>query len=307
MSSIKEKFEEFENRNYFSRIDNSHPLELHVGLDDKGRKTIELRAQFAPRKVTGTASIAVNQYKKPEYNTIRFSLIDEEISGLFYLFCEDLVEQTREIKERTEGYNCIVNRFFQWKRMFVASKTNILTEQAIMGLIGELLYFRDVLSDKIGIYDALKSWSGQELTHKDFSYNDTWTDVKTVRSGNITVRISSLEQLESDNDGELAVFTLEKMSTAFHGITLNNLVMKIRNMFPPGEDRDKFISEVELQGYEYNDIYDEYVYKVNDFTRYCVNDEFPKLTSRDIDPAIKRATYEIAIADIVGFKLNDEE
>ena len=90
MIDIKAMFSKFDNANYFSRVDNVHILELHVGLDEKGRKAIELRAPFTPRKVTGTSAIEVNQYKRPEYNTIRFSLCDGDISGLFYKFCDGL-------------------------------------------------------------------------------------------------------------------------------------------------------------------------------------------------------------------------
>ena len=121
---IKDRFEEFKNKNFYSRISVEHILELHIGLDEKGRKSIELRYPFTPRKVTGTSSIEVAQYKKDTYNTIRFSLCDEEISGLFYKFCEDLVEQTKELKDESEGYQAIINRFFQWKKMFVSSKKN---------------------------------------------------------------------------------------------------------------------------------------------------------------------------------------
>lgn len=107
MIDIKALFEKFSNANFFSRVDNIHILELHVGLDEKGRKAIEFRGKFTPRKVSGTSAIEVNQYTRPDYNTIRFSLCDEEVSGLFYKFCEDLVEQTRDVKERSEGYTAI--------------------------------------------------------------------------------------------------------------------------------------------------------------------------------------------------------
>lgn len=303
MIDIKSLFEKFRNANFFSRVDNTHILELHVGLDEKGRKAIELRGNFTPRKVTGTSAIEVNQYKKPQYNTIRFSLCDEEISGLFYKFCEDLVEQTRETKERTEGYTAIVNRYLQWKKMFVSSKGNLLTEPEIMGLIGEILYLKGPLADQIGLYNALKSWSGQELTHKDFSFDETWVEVKTVRSGGLTVKISSLEQLDSESDGELAVYSLEKMSMAYNGITLNKLIIKVRDMFAPGEERDQFMASVALQGYEYHDIYDEYVYEISAFRRYRVSKGFPRITVKDVPPAIKKASYEVSLTDLAAFEI----
>ena len=64
MIDVKQKFTEFSRPEFFSRIDNVHILELHLGLDEKGRKAIELRYPFTPRKVTGTSAIEVNQYKK---------------------------------------------------------------------------------------------------------------------------------------------------------------------------------------------------------------------------------------------------
>lgn len=303
MIDIKALFEKFSNANYFSRIDNTHILELHIGLDDKGRKAIEFRGTFTPRKVSGTVAIEINQYTKPEYNTIRFSLCDEEVSGLFYKFCEDLVEQTREIKEKSEGYDSIVNRYFQWKRMFVSSKGNLLTEPEIMGLIGEILYLKGTLSEKIGLYNALRSWTGQELTHKDFSFGDMWVEVKTVNSMGRTVKISSLEQLDSENDGELAVYSLEKMSTAYNGITLNKLVIQTRNMFVTQEEREQFMTKVALQGYEYNDYYDDYVYEVGGYRRYRVVEGFPRLTKNNVAPEIEKASYEISLAELSSFEI----
>lgn len=303
MINIEKEFEKFGNANFFSRVDNTHPLELYIGLDEKGNKAIELRAKFSPHKITGTSAIAVNQYGKSEYNTLRFSLYDEEISGLFYKFCEDLIEQTRDIKERTEGYLAISRRFFQWKKMFVPAKGNLLTEPEIMGLIGELLYLKGTLSQRLGLTEAMKSWSGQELTHKDFSFNDEWVEVKAISRGAQNVKISSLEQLDSDVTGELAVFSLEKMSKAYHGIKLNDLVIEIRNMFVSDDDKEEFMSKVALQGYEYNNYYDEFVYEVSTVKRYVVDEYFPKLTTRGLPLAICKASYELNLKEIAEFEL----
>lgn len=300
---IRELFAQFSNANFFSRVDNQHPLDIHIGLDEKGRKAIELRSSFTPRKVTGTSAIEVNQYKKPEYNTLRFSLLDEDVSGLFYMFCEDLINETRAIKEKSGGYTAILTRFFQWKKMFVASKNSFLTEPEIMGLIGEILYLQGPLSQKLGLSDALKSWSGQELTHKDFSYGSTWAEVKAISRGAQFVRISSLEQLDSDYSGELAVYSLEKMSKAYNGITLNKLVLTTRNLFAPGDEQDSFMSKAALQGYEYNDYYDDFVYELSSLKRYKVDETFPKLTINDVPPAIRKASYELSLIDISTYEI----
>ena len=302
---IRSQFSAFSRPEYFSRIDDEHILDLHIGLDEKGRKSIELRSMFKPVKVTGTSAIDVTQYTKPEYNTIRFSLKDDDMSGLFYKFCEDIIEQTKDLKNEKDGYKAITTRFFQWKKMFVLSKNTFLTEPEIMGMIGEILFLRGPLAYEIGLSEALKSWSGQELTHKDFSCSDKWYEVKTISRGNTTVRISSLEQLDSDKNGELIVYSLEKMSPAYNGISLNKLILETRQMFLSADDADTFLAKVAMQGYEYNNYYDEFVFEVSGLTRYKVTDQFPKLTHANVPKEITKANYDLALAEIMSFSTKE--
>lgn len=302
---IRSQFSAFSRPEYFSRIDDEHILDLHIGLDEKGRKSIELRSMFKPVKVTGTSAIDVTQYTKPEYNTIRFSLKDDDMSGLFYKFCEDIIEQTKDLKNEKDGYKAITTRFFQWKKMFVLSKNTFLTEPEIMGMIGEVLFLRGPLAEEIGLSEALKSWSGQELTHKDFSCSDKWYEVKTISRGNTTVRISSLEQLDSDKNGELIVYSLEKMSPAYNGISLNKLILETRQMFLSADDADTFLAKVAMQGYEYNNYYDEFVFEVSGLTRYKVTDQFPKLTHANVPKEITKANYDLALAEIMSFSTKE--
>ena len=302
---IRSQFSVFSRPEYFSRIDDEHILDLHIGLDEKGRKSIELRSMFKPVKVTGTSAIDVTQYTKAEYNTIRFSLKDDDMSGLFYKFCEDIIEQTKDLKNEKDGYKAITTRFFQWKKMFVLSKNTFLTEPEIMGMIGEILFLRGPLADEIGLSEALKSWSGQELTHKDFSCSDKWYEVKTISRGNTTVRISSLEQLDSDKNGELIVYSLEKMSPAYNGISLNKLILETRQMFLSADDADTFLAKVAMQGYEYNNYYDEFVFEVSGLTRYKVTDQFPKLTHANVPKEITKANYDLALAEIISFSTKE--
>lgn len=302
---IRSQFSAFSRPEYFSRIDDEHILDLHIGLDEKGRKSIELRSMFKPVKVTGTSAIDVTQYTKPEYNTIRFSLKDDDMSGLFYKFCEDIIEQTKDLKNEKDGYKTITTRFFQWKKMFVLSKNTFLTEPEIMGMIGEVLFLRGPLAEEIGLSEALKSWSGQELTHKDFSCSDKWYEVKTISRGNTTVRISSLEQLDSDKNGELIVYSLEKMSPAYNGISLNKLILETRQMFLSADDADTFLAKVAMQGYEYNNYYDEFVFEVSGLTRYKVTDQFPKLTHANVPKEITKANYDLALAEIMSFSTKE--
>lgn len=72
--AMEKRFAAFLRPGYFSRVDNQHPLELYIGLDEKGRKAIELRARFTARKVTGTSAIDVHQYKNEKHNILNISI-----------------------------------------------------------------------------------------------------------------------------------------------------------------------------------------------------------------------------------------
>lgn len=189
--------------------------------------------------------------------------------------------------------------------MFVASRKDCLTEPEIIGLIGEILFLRNILAEEIGINEALECWSGQELTHKDFSREHTWYEIKTISRGNQNIRISSLEQLDSKNEGELVVFTLERMSPAYNGISLNRLIIDTRDKFVSEDDKNIFLSKVALQGYEYNDYYDDYVYELCSVVKYLVDEHFPKLTRNSIPSAIRKAVYDISLLDIKEFEKGD--
>lgn len=300
--SIKEDFKKFTLPNHFSRINTTHVPEIHIGLDGEGRKAIDLREKFTYKKVKNTNAIEVNQYKLPEYNTIRFSLKNENSADLFYMFCEDLIAETSNIKELDTAYKVIVNRYYQWKDFFVTNKKEYLNESEIMGLLGELLFIKDKLSAKIGLVEAIKSWSGQELTHKDFSYNNEWFEVKSISSGKDSVKISSLEQLESSNDGELVVYTLEKMSSNYQGLTINKVFEEILQALSDINDKDDFREKVSLQGYEYSDYYNDFVYEIRNYVEYIVNDNFPKLTHKNVPKSVVKANYELSLQRIDSFK-----
>ena len=296
MEKIKERLLAIEGKNLFSRINPSHIIDLFIGLDEQGRYAIKFRGNFSPvADIKSVAGIEVNQFHNEDFNTLQFSLNYNDNKELFFTFCEDIIETTRIINDKRNAYKTILDRYYSWKKMFSSAK-KILSESEIMGLIGELLFLRDFLFEKYGKSEALKSWSGQELTHKDFSYNNKWYEVKAIHSGKDSVKISSLEQLQSTNDGELVVFALEKMSPSYDGVKINALALDILNSLELDSQKDLFLYTISTQGFTFDANYDEFVYALISMTRYSVNSSFPKLTREDVNEAILRVQYDLSLA-----------
>ena len=128
-----------------------------------------------------------------------------------------------------------------------------------------------------------------------------------ILMADVTKKISSIEQLESSTDGELVVFFLEKMSAAYNGVNLNKLILETRSLFASDEDRNDFMAKVALQGYVYNDYYDDFIYEIRSCNRYRVTNGFPRLTHELLPEAICKASYEILLQKIEQYKLKDQE
>jgi len=180
-----------------------------------------------------------------------------------------------------------------------------MTETEMMGLIGELLFLKDHMIPERGITVALESWMGPEKTHKDFSDQNDWFEVKTISFGKESVRISSIEQLDSDIDGALVVYELEKMSPSFEGIKLNQLVNNIIALLSDAPQRNTFMAKLQLFGFDFSNENDNYVFALKNEHMYKVDtDTFPRIHRNMLPEAISRVQYELLLTELEPFKLN---
>ena len=229
-----------------------------------------------------------------------FSCNDNNSLPLFYSFCEDIINNTENIAE-DKGYIEIVNRYNLWKKLFY-SNPKVLSENEVLGLIGELLFLKQYCFSIYGVSKALKGWSGPEPTHKDFSYDKDWFEVKSINSFKNTISISSIEQLDSAYEGKLVVYSFEKMSSSFLGLSLNDLVKEILNYIDNDIEKDLFIEKLKQVKYSYNEIYDEYVFDLISINKYIVNNDFPKIRLVDLMKGIGKVKYEIMLSQIEQFR-----
>lgn len=295
----KEKFKLFELSSHYLRVDENHPLELLIGLNDSGRKTLRFIGEFERTKVQNTKIIEVNHYKHKNLFILSFSLLDDEYIDLFYLFCNDIIDNTRNINQE-DGYVYLVNRFEKW-RTFLGRGKSFLSESEIKGLIGELLFLRNEMFPKYGISKSILGWTGPEPTKKDFSYYEAWYEVKVVTNEFVT--INSIDQLDSNEIGYLVIYNLEKMSSEANGTSLNKITREILEKIELDQDRATFIMKLADVGYYLEDYYDSFVYHVFDMSIYKVSDDFPRLTKNSLPKAIAKCKYDIIIKMIESYKV----
>jgi len=295
--------EEFPSRHFIRFGDNRH-LSIYIGRDDDARYSFDFRGKYKPVKITSSDVIAVEQYKQGDLLTLRFSLENSDLLEYFCTFCQDLMDSVRVTSDDEAAYQTLRSRYYSWRQLFRPDNAR-MTEAEIMGLIGELLFLKDYMIPERGIDVALESWMGPEKTHKDFSDQQDWFEIKTISFGKESVRISSVEQLDSDIDGALVIYELEKMSPSFDGIKLNQLANNIIASLQSASQREVFIDKLQLFGFDFSNEYDNLVFALRGEHKYNVDtNNFPRIHRDMLPDAIARVQYDLLLTEIEPFKLD---
>lgn len=289
---------------HFIRIGSNRNINIYVGRDEYGRYSFDFRGKFKISKTRGSEIISVSHINCNDDIFLRFSLEKPSLLEYFCTFCEDLMASCTTINNNEVAYHTLRTRYFSWKQLFKPNHGN-LSEIEIMGLIGELLFLRGVMIPDKGLEKALESWTGPEKTHKDFSFNEEWYEIKTITAGKETVHISSVEQLDSDVCGSLVVYALEKMSTSYNGLTLNTLVNNIIASINSNVQKDYFLAKLGLYGFDFSPENDNYVYDLRSMNIYKVEgDSFPRIMREKMPEAISKIQYDIVLSNIEKFKIS---
>jgi hypothetical protein len=298
---IRKLLENKESESY-SRYDGEHPFDVYLGIDHQGRKSLALVMNARRERITSTQTINAQFFKREDGQIMLcFSLVDDQLRDIFYKFCEDIIESTRH-NRKEDGFAPAVERWDTWIKFF--AKTSLpLSENEILGLIGEIYFLQNVMMTKYGQDVALESYIGTDRAHKDFEVNDTWYEIKSIHNGVRSVKISSIEQLDSNEVGQLEIITFDQSTPTYEdNITLNNVISGFRNSL----DRKwqlKFDEKMRKAGYLEDERYDEYNFLFVKVDEYTVSADFPKLSKSDLPNGITKASYEIDISAIQRYKV----
>ena len=164
--------------------------------------------------------------------------------------------------------------------------------------MGELKFMIDEITDGRSDREIVNAWTIHKDACRDFIFDDTWNEIKTVQSTSDYITISSIEQLDHDMDGYLTVYKLDKAgSNSTQVCTLNSIVNELRALL--GVMAEPILNRKLLaKGYTYNEAYDQYHFTFKGNTRYIVNATFPRISKESLSPAIKSAQYEILLSRI---------
>jgi len=301
--NIQDKFEKGAQNHTYQRIDAEYKVNVFLGYNDEGQMSMVITEPGKESLVKSSKLIDVKLKRREDQKmALSFDLLDSNYKSMFYIFCKDMICICEKAGSSMAVSNALT-RWKYWKEMFGKKKLNILEKSEIKGLIGELLELRDHFMRDWDEGIAIASWMGPLLGHKDFEIEDTWYEIKSVAENAIQVKISSLEQLESDKDGHLVVIRLEDTSTVSESaINLNKMVESVTDMIKDPGNMDLFLTRLDNMGYSYDQEYNLYCFTYKGTEYYSVKEGFPRLVRNGVHDAIANASYTILLNGIREFR-----
>jgi len=290
------------------RVDHKHPLDFFWAKDQSGRYLFfcefsnEINLPKSLPKLKG-----FDLLKSQEENRLILGLRDKNDWELFLALCNDIVSFTRKEHQFSTSIAIILNRLDRWHHFLKNKRKEILTEEEIKGLIGELHFLKKYLIPTFGIKQAIRFWQGPEGFAQDFNVDDGAIEVK-CQSGSSTpfINISSTDQLCPQLPNMyLFVITLGKTNSEnIAAVNLPILVNIIRqNLISESPDQLERFNDLLLNiGYIDSDIYLDYSYLLTNERMFEVREGFPRICPKDVHQGILKVSYSIKLSNCKSFE-----
>ncbi len=232
-----------------------------------------------------------------EKNLIVLQLIDNDYHDLFDDLILSLYHGIKGISQVDEYSNHFIEAFYRWSEFFEDKKSDLLSEDAIKGLMGELLVLKSLITDpnRTEINVILNSWKGPYDKGNDFELETKNLEVKTKSPSGIDVRISSEFQLEVSAGKGLELIVVSLLSDFTVGISIRELIFEIKKLVQESSGENsilwKALSQKNITAKNVSQ-YDKYKFKPIDSISYnCASDDFPKLNRSNIPDEISGLKY----------------
>jgi hypothetical protein len=284
--------------------------QLNIGFDKRNNRCLILELPVNYKK-------SFQQHEKENLSLKYFErekclcviLNDDFFIDLFDDLILSIYTRIYTIANADEYSELFVRHFLKWSSFFDNKKNDGLTKEQVKGLIGELIYLKNLLLvSEFFIDDLLISWRGPYDDDHDFVFDYIDYEVKAIESSKNNVRISSEFQLEVDNGKRLELVVVFLKLDFEKGISLKALISDIKNIV-----RDKlgdisiFVKALSQKGLISTDLesYEHLRFIPLEMISYDICKEgFPKLVRSTIPEQINKLNYSIRLNLIDDFIIN---
>lgn len=284
-----------------------------LALDGENRRHLLIPVSVNERSVEDRKSrgIHISFTELIDNGTARtFVDVTCQISELRELFSYVVIDMLAAIQTPHVSTSRICSRVLErWRELLNSSRGTVISTEKLIGLYGELIYLRELISRKP---ISLDFWKGPESGKQDFSNGRLAIEIKTtqVRHGRI-VSVHGHQQLETPTNGELylAVMKIEEGSEA--DLSIPDLVSSILSY---GVSASELMDKLSKVGYFFIDTghYRTRRFRIVENSFYFVDSNFPKIVSDSflvgrLPVGILRLDYQIDLTGEPPHPLTESE
>lgn len=275
---------------------------LNFGRDFNGNKVLVANFFLEPKIADRNSSFTVEKVKLEDKWRISIYLNNIAEQDVFIIFLWDIFNCSINIFEDIDLIDNLKKRLSLWSKLF-ENKGKLLSVETVQGLIGELLFLKNIASEKYGLDESIYCWGGPLGDDQDFTFDGEWNEIKTIRFGKEKFSVSSIEQLDVNRLGKLYLIEVDKVSNELkNSVNLYDLVNDINNTIQNVDTRIEFERRLALVGYFMDEKYREITFSLKRIRDYIVDKHFPKITRIDTSPEIINAIYTISITAIESYR-----
>jgi hypothetical protein len=298
------------------RADPDHPLDFFRARSEKGNYMLVLKGDELPssKKLPVLSGLEISiVHSDSELDELLLELLDSEQKSIFRALVADILLATSDMAlgENAAGAARLITRVERWQDLLKRRRNQVLSRQAIIGLFGELHFFRERVLPRMQPTEATASWRGPHGDEQDFVIGGWIIEIKTqLATADQFLKISSEAQLDTSS-GPIAIChqTLSPApSEDPDALTLNEIIADIRNKLLNfgASALDIFEAGLISAGYETRPEYDLESWKPVRATIYEVEDDFPRLIPSNMSVGIRNVTYRILPAACSDYSRNED-
>lgn len=295
---ITKILEEVNSPNGFKRVDESHILDIFVGLNYQNKPTIIIKIDYVYEPPKGSKYVDIFKYEKEGFHFYGYSITDLQFRDIFIKIFDDVIEKSRQFDDVVEAFIRFNKRYILWSKMFLVSKSDKMSKNEIVGLYGELYFLFSNFTD---LEDAVKYWHGPLKERKDFVFSNSWSEIKCTKNGNNSVKISSIEQLDDVLEGELIVYEYEEVED---DNSTNNIYLLVEFIFQKinsSEIEEDFASKLSAYGYSHEEYYRDFSFAIKKESRIKITEQSEVVRRKKLPKLVENMNYSLLYKQMRGY------
>jgi hypothetical protein len=295
------------------RISSECISDLFIGVNKDGNRCLILALPNTLRlQLLGIRKENLSIEYFSEKHVIVLQLTEPEYEDLFDDLVISMYHGIKDIREPDAYSRFFIETFHRWSDFFDDKSSDLLGEESIRGLMGELLVLKALILEfsPLKINAVLDFWKGPFGKGNDFELEDRYLEVKTKSPQAREVKIASEHQLHpTANKGlELIVISVQPDSS---GLTLADLIFEIRILIAERNgDVSIFWRALRPHNLSSKNVseYNIFRFKPVSWISYdCTDEGFPKITRTNIPPEISAVAYKLNVHSLTGFIIEQRE